>query len=215
MVFCVKAHTPTDLQSAIYDDLVWRRREMSPLITLIQSVGYVDQRAVVRASVPLLYAHWEGVSKYSAQRYLEFVSFRRLKYKDLKPAFLLLASVGTISEIAKSCPKEAVVLLDLLRDREKAVNKASFRRKINTSSNLRFETLVDILCACGLDPTSFKDERSFINDELCDPRNEIAHGVGGAPPSDLIIKRRDRAFLLMAKLETLFVNAAVNEDYRS
>jgi len=59
----------------------------------------------------------------------------------------------------------------------------------------------------------FQDEESFINEELCNPRNEIAHGGGGAPSFATLLTRREKAFKLMERLRTVVVNAALNNSY--
>jgi hypothetical protein len=188
---------------------------MTTLVTLIKKASSPDQKALIRASIPLLYAHWEGFGKTCITRYLEFVSYRRLKYRNLKPAFVFLSSLGLLGEMARSSYKDSIPIMNSILKRADETNKDTFRKKISTKSNLRYEVLVDLLCLCGLDHSSFAGQKDFIDSEICDSRNEIAHGVGGAPLLDTFLKRRDAAFDLMKNLENLVVNGAMNEAYKA
>jgi len=66
-----------------------------------------------------------------------------------------------------------------------------------------------------LDCEHFQKDKDFIDDELCDPRNDIAHGKDSAPSFDAFVSRRDRAFELMTELQRVVVNAALNGGYRA
>lgn len=206
--------TPTDLQSILDTDLVWRRRELSTLVTTIRGSDIAAQIVLVRASIPLLYAHWEGFGRTCFQRYLEHVSLKNVKYKDLLPAFLYLSSLGRFQEVSRTPPRTAVSLLPDIFAMQEKVNRNPYRKMVDTKSNLRFEVLENLCAMCGLSAGEFTTDELFINHELCDPRNEIAHGAGSAPPVETFLKRRDRAFQIMVNLQTLIVNASVNKSYK-
>jgi len=209
----VKPLDPEKLHTILDDDLVWRRRELTSLVTLIGVSNAADKAVLVRSAIPLLYAHWEGFGKLALQRYLEYVSLRNKKLKDLKPSFIYLANLGRVGEIGSSPPLHTTkLLIDVLQSVE-SVNRNPFRKAINTKSNLRYDVLVDLLNLCGLNAAHFETEKDFINQQLCDARNEIAHGSGGAPAVDTFIRRRDKTFELMTQLQTIIVNAAINRDF--
>lgn len=211
----MKAIDATSLQSILDSELVWRRREISALISASASATFATQRAIVRATIPLLYAHWEGFGKECGVRYLEFVSYRRLKFSQLKPAFIYMKMYPVISEIIRSESSTGIDKMKIVQELISETNKDPFKKRINTRSNLRWDVLSEILSLCGIPCDQFEAHAAFINEELCDPRNEIAHGRSGAPSLEALMARRDQAFELMTELQTTFVNAALSGSYRS
>lgn len=209
----MKANNIDNLQMILDGDLVWRRREISSLVTLTKSTTIQTQTCLIRASIPMLYAHWEGFGRECFVRYLEFVSFRKLKFKSLNPAFLYLASAPSLSALGSSNVKQSLNIIHDFIKRSEATNKDNFRKRISTKSNLRSDVLTDLLTSCGLETDWVLSHEEFINRELCDPRNEVAHGSGIAPPLETFLKRRDRTFNLMTELQTYIVNSAVNQTY--
>jgi hypothetical protein len=210
----MKALTASDLQSILDSELVWRRKEISSLITLTKTVPEAARVALVRAAVPLLYAHWEGFGRECIVRYLEFVSYRRIKFKNLVPSFLYLSSLGSLTGIGEKSAREGIAAIDGFIARGEATNKDAFRKRVTTKSNLRSEVLEELLTICGLSATEFEEHADFIDREICDSRNEIAHGSGAAPGLNIFIQRRDRAFAIMAQLQATVTNAAAMQGYK-
>lgn len=211
----MKAYTPLDLHTFLDGDLVWRRRELTTLVGLVQTVDGASRAAVLRSSVPILYAHWEGFGKNCAVKYLEFVSYRSKKYSDLAPSFMYLAMIPSLGKIVNSPVGVAIPMLrDILQLSDKK-NRDKYRNRINTKSNLRFDVLVDMLTICGIDPKPFFEYETFIDKELCDNRNSIAHGEDVCPNLDQLKKRRDKTFEIMTVMQNSFVNAASNKKYLS
>lgn len=211
----MKPITVPILQELLDSELVWRRRELTALITAIKGSDAVTKSVLIRAGVPLLYAHWEGFGRASFQRYLEHVSYKNIKYKNLSPAFYYLGTLSRIQEIGRSPAKSAIVLLpELLEVREKT-NRNNFKKMVDTKSNLRFDVLEQLCSITGIDFNVFSEEEYFINHELCDSRNEIAHGAASGPSEETLIKRRDRTFSIMTLLQTEIVNAAIKCSYKA
>lgn len=206
--------TAAALQDVLDQDLVWRRRELTSLITTIKSSDLAVKNVLIRAGVPLLYAHWEGFGRTCFLRYLEHVSCRSIKYRNLHPAFLYLSSLGRMQEISRAPAKIGVALLPQILNLQEDTNRNPFRKMVDTKSNLRFDVLEHLCCMSGIDPTVFIGDETFINNELCDTRNEIAHGGAYAPSEQDFGRRRDRTFLIMTKLQTQVVNSAVNQSYK-
>jgi len=51
-----------------------------------------------------------------------------------------------------------------------------YKKAVDTKSNLSSSTLVDILNALGLDASQFATKLIFIDSNLVNPRNYVAHG---------------------------------------
>ncbi|SEL71255.1 hypothetical protein SAMN04515666_10538 [Bosea lupini] len=211
----MRALTIDDLQSILDSELVWRRREMSSLVTLLKSNTEVTQKAIIRAGVPLLYAHWEGFGRECFVRYFEYVSYRKLKFRQLSPAFLYMSSFPSMSTIQNGGIKNGIDAINSIIKRMDSTNKDPFRKRISTKSNLRSDALEDLMLSCGLDTSELMLHSEFIDKELCDSRNEIAHGSGAAPSLDAFLKRRDTTFTIMTTLHNTVVNAAINQKYKA
>jgi hypothetical protein len=209
----MRSHTIADLQSILDDEMAWRRREISSLVTLMKASAPTTQNILIRAAIPLLYAHWEGFGRACLSRYLEFVSYRSKRFKELKPSFLYLAMAPSLKEASKGNISAGINIFHEANRILEEKNKDPFRKRINTRSNLRHDVLLELLVLCGLAAEEFESYSSFINQEICDPRNEIAHGSGGAPQLDTFLRRRDEAFGIMTQLQTAVTNAAIGESY--
>ena len=89
-----------DLSSHLYEDFTWRLREIHALRKSLEAARDVYQDAIARASLAILYAHWEGYVKVCAECYLGYVAVRRLKVKNLNSHFLYLDNYQRIKRLA-------------------------------------------------------------------------------------------------------------------
>lgn len=82
----MKIRTESQLSDAIDNDLIWRKKELTQLKFLLESVaGRGDREStVLRGAVTLVYAHWEGFVKLAGLSYLEYVSGQRLRFDERK-----------------------------------------------------------------------------------------------------------------------------------
>jgi hypothetical protein len=89
----MKIRTLEDLNKRLTEDLIWRKKEISDLKSLIETRSFSKSKhnAVLRSGVILLYAHWEGYIKTAAKSYLDFVFRQELTYKDLAINFVAVA----------------------------------------------------------------------------------------------------------------------------
>src|SRR6266436_545162 len=95
--------TAEQASDALAADLIWRRKELTALRFLSSKARQPDeQRSLLRASVPLLYAHWEGYIKRSSAVYLEFVAWQRLRNNELSAHFLALSARAKLRAVQSS-----------------------------------------------------------------------------------------------------------------
>jgi len=170
--------TTDQLLDRIAKELIWRRKELTELRALVEeSDGQIRSRVVIRAAVALLYAHWEGFVKKASAYYLEFVASHRLPYGRLAPNFVGLTlrakfhSLGANTKISSG--NELADFFCTALDRQSNI---PYREGVDTKSNLSSKVLLDILDALGMDHSQFATRLNFIDTNLVNPRNHIAHG---------------------------------------
>lgn len=170
--------TLDDLLSTIANDLVWRRKELTELRGLIQTYdGQLKQKVLIRSAIALLYAHWEGFVKKCASSYLEFVSYQRVDCGDLSTNFLVLAAKARAGSGADSGDMGAKIrLAEFYLTCTGKQARVPFKNVVNTRSNLSSEVLKEILSVVGLDVSNFSTRLAFIDSNIVNPRNHVAHG---------------------------------------
>ncbi|MCK5523482.1 MAG: hypothetical protein KAI83_10150 [Thiomargarita sp.] len=55
-----KLRTISDIQNHLDNELRWRIQEIANLKKVIPLVDSIQTRSLLRAGIPILYAHWEG-----------------------------------------------------------------------------------------------------------------------------------------------------------
>lgn len=171
-----KPFTEDDLASQLTQDITWRLREISDLKTATVTADKIARTALLRATLAICYAHWEGHVRFSAQRYLLHVALRKITFQDLHPQFLRNHFLPRLATTGHKGIKERGEIVDLILtsggDRFSRVNGDL----ISTKSNLSFEVLADICQVCGVQISAFADWATFVDVILLNRRNAIAHG---------------------------------------
>ena len=125
----------------IIGDFSWRRKELTLLKNKIPSVKNPLQSAMIRATLPLLYAHWEGFVKISLSYYLEFVSFRGLKHNELKTQFIALSLQKKIGALKENSIQSKTQIIDFIYSSSEKQSNIPTQNIINTKSNLKYDVL--------------------------------------------------------------------------
>jgi MAE_28990/MAE_18760-like HEPN len=174
----VKLRSDTDVQTFLDAELAWRLKELHHTRELVRSgVAPQRQRMVLRAAIPLLYAHWEGFVKVAAEGLLNFVSNQRHRYRELRPCFVahgIKLQLGHLTESKQHVLRsEAVRFVMAELDTVAAV---PWKGIVSARSNLNSEVLADILAALGLSSAPYETRYKLIDESLVARRNKIAHG---------------------------------------
>ncbi|MEV7020918.1 MAE_28990/MAE_18760 family HEPN-like nuclease [Kitasatospora sp. NPDC093558] len=171
--------TVSELQDALDEDLAWRRSELHSFLGSVRraSSDSTTQRALCRAGVPILYAHWEGHSKFCLSAYLKFVGRRRMTYSELHPAFVALALEASLdSRQGVSHSRKLIHRVTTLLDEASTRPQIPWKKGVDTQSNLNSERCFDLFASLGLDSNPIHLKARLIDYELLRARNEIAHG---------------------------------------
>ena len=203
-----------ELVDVIDGDLSWRKKELKLLKDKIPAKDSPEQRAVLRSAIPILYAHWEGFAKKSCEGYLEFVSNREIKHKELKHQFIALSLRRELNKVEiKTIEERTRAVSYLIECLEEKANIPT-TNVIQTKSNLRYSVFCEIIYILGIDIKVFEKQETVIND-LVDTRNTIAHGSGHKVLYQTYILMYKDIIDLMEKLRTELENAAVLENYKN
>lgn len=170
--------TTDELIMKVGEELIWRRKELSELKGLVQETqGQIRSRVIIRSAVALLYAHWEGFVKKSSSYYVEYVASHRLPYGKLAANFVALTLKSKFNELkASEKISGANVLADFFCSSLEKQSSLPYKNAVDTKSNLSSKVLQDILSAIGIPQSNFSTKLTFIDANLVNARNYIAHG---------------------------------------
>lgn len=201
------------LTTRIQDDIVWRIRELTELVRACNEATAVRQDALLRAAVPVMYAHWEGHFVYAANAYLNFIADKRVLISLLKDEFWALTVKKRYRHNQLNSEKSfSRFLVDIKGLTDRTFKKGTFER-INGQSNLNSEVL-EFCCSCiCIDITPYQGMYDFIDKDLIDRRNHIAHGSSLKFPASQISDWRDKVVELMRLTQTQIENAATTASY--
>lgn len=212
----MKVRSLDELEDILDQDLSWRRKEFTTLRLMIQSSRNHQKRILMRAGIALMYSHWEGHIKKSAEAYLCYLNCIAPKYSSMSDNFSHL-SLGdkffTGFSIKKySSQKEIFDYIQSGLDSKFSVDE---QKVINTESNLKSQVLMNILNQLGLDTNSFQLKENFIDSIMLKNRNKIAHGEH-ISDADLTLSYSEIEKELLAMIEKFqnqVRNAAANKSY--
>jgi hypothetical protein len=209
-------HTTEQLIDKIGEELIWRRKELTDLKGLVNSFknDSLRSRMLTRAAVALLYAHWEGFVKQSSALYLEYVASQRLPYKKLSSNFVGLVLKSKYDALGVS---EKIsggnTLANFFCTELDSKSNVPYKQGVDTKSNLSSKALIDILDALGLDITHFESRLKFIDSNLVNTRNHIAHGKERYLTTEEYLDLHDAVLTLIETYKNEIENASVSRRF--
>lgn len=209
-----RIQTYDNLSDKIYAELSWRRKELTLVKSKIPLEKNPLQSAMIRASIPLLYAHWEGFVKLTMSYYLEFVSNKYLKNNELKTQFVALSLQSKLGDLSNSNFENRTKIIDFIFNEINKQSNIPKKNIINTKSNLRFDVLKEILFILDLQDSHIDTQKDLIND-LVDERNYIAHGEHKLIDYPTFENFFNDTISLMEYLKTTIENNAIQEKYKN
>ena len=211
----MKIRTLDDLDDRIREDFTWRRHEIQFFDQQLATVDSIASRSLLRASVALLYAHWEGFIKTACHYYLCYIASLRLATEKLSPEFAAFSMRSTIKKGVDT--GSATLHIEMVAEfRAGAASRARIPTSpdaIQTKSNLSFPVLRNILISVGIDPTIYEYASDLINQQLVDSRNKIAHGQYDYIERTEWAELRDEVLAIMESIGDEIVNNAVLKRY--
>ena len=204
-----------DLVKTLDDDLYWRRRHINALFGLCSNKDRDLASAAIRASVTMLYAHWEGYVKKISFDYTDMLSSKRLRYKNLKTCFRGIAAVEYVNllhDIKKNVFVGSMTIAKIEAIGEDRV-KIDLRHRLDNIGNLNFHVFVQLISFIGISPTPYETKRIFIDESLLSRRNRIAHGAYDSLDLSGISDLKDNVLELLEMFRNDIQNAISVKSY--
>lgn len=173
----MKLRTPLALQEYLDSEMGWRVKEISFTQTAVQRASGDAQSAIARAALALLYAHWEGFVKAASEGLLNFVFYKRLRFRELRPCFIAHGLAQHLDALADAHRSEKrYELVEFIASRLDKQAVFSWNGVVRTHGNLSSEVFKSIVSAVAIDPKRYEPRFNWIDRELLARRNRIAHG---------------------------------------
>lgn len=209
-----KIRTANQLQDVLDREFSWRLKEIHDIRTAVRSADSSAQRTLMRAGVTLLYAHWEGFVKTSAEAYVNFLALKGLRYSQLQSCFVALGLKGHINQISESSRSKTTVsaVEFILAELDKPARLPT-RDSIDTQANLSSSVFCNIAGWIGIDAGRYATKFNFLDESLLRRRNRIAHGqyleLDATTFGDLV----DQVLEIMRWFKNDLENALATEAY--
>lgn len=220
-----KNRSLTELNDNLDEDLGWRKMELSALKQIIPTKqSNPKQRSFIRASIAMLYAHFEGFTKVACSHYADYVKLKSIKLNELKSCFIarITHQIGkSKNDLESNIEKIDFILEHLEQD--------TYNRDIDidTKSNLNPEVLDEIFVSIGLEVADLVQEIKLENGsidlstfkieitKLLKNRNEIAHGeYSNFISYDSFIQTYDIIIAFLDGLKNYLYMSASQEKYK-
>lgn len=210
-----KIQTATQLQDNLDKGFGWRLKEIADLKVAVKQKTSLAQATLIRAGVPLLYAHWEGFVKQASEDYLNFVSCQRLSYGDLKSCFVVFGAKKHLATITKSQrTKINIEAVDFFRRCATTRANLVLANAIDTKSNLNSTIFQNIALSIGIALNSYDAYYNLIDESLLARRNKIAHGEYLDLDSETFRELADEVINLLRMYKTDIENLATASAFK-
>jgi len=212
----MKIRTLDDLSNSLSSQLAWRKKELSEIKYLIESrsIPKHKKNVLIRSSIAMIYAHWEGFLKIAGRYYLEYISSQRLKNSELSKSFLTI-SLSSSSRLLENSKKYSTYgsVIDFFENDLESRALIPFKSIIDTESNLSSSVLKEIIWCLNLSYDSFEIKEKLIDEKMLAKRNHIAHGEYLEIESEDIIYLRDEILALMIEFKNQIENSALTKSF--
>ena len=156
-------------------DLDWRESELGSLKILLKNptISLKQREVLLRAAWAMLYAHYEGYSKFCLTVFFDEAQKRVVQCKNLPTKTRALALAKTLRKIKSFDSVEMLHALEAFP--QNCLDGRPDFSEVNTNSNLWPNLLVNLLTSADLNPAVVQGHKTKI-DTLVSRRNGIAYG---------------------------------------
>jgi MAE_28990/MAE_18760-like HEPN len=209
-----KLRTLSLLQDYLDGELAWRIKELADMKYSVKKAESDRKRTVIRASLALLYAHWEGFIKNSATAYLEFVDSQGHRYCELASCFVVIGLKKSLNDMVVSKRSHSsIAALEFIRGEMEQKARLSLDSAIRTDSNLSSTVFSNICIAVGINPATYETKYKLVDESLLNRRNKIAHGEFVDVNPEQYRTLTDEVLFILRNFKTDIQNAASLKSY--
>jgi MAE_28990/MAE_18760-like HEPN len=210
-----KIKTIDEFTDSLTSDFNWRVKEISNFKASIKGAVPQHQAAMLRAGVPLTYAHWEGHIAHVTRSYTSYVLSKRVVYSKLKVSFSLHAFGRRFDQMygKKLSLSEKIEFLEDFKQVGAVRFSLADGDVFKTRSNLNSEVLQELCRVTNVDIANFSPHFDFIDKFLVGRRNFIAHGQDISLSVDDFEDLTQKTIQLMRNFRDLVENEAQTSGY--
>lgn len=165
--------------SVLEDDLRWREAELASLkrITIVNADNDVMYKAFLRASWAMLYAHFEGFTRFCWELLLDQVQLREIPINELDDNFRLLALRKSFKKLHGNLDAQSLWEFFSRKLPILVQEKAAFSKdcRLDAESNLWPNVFERECSKVGIRSNELETHQTRMK-TLVSRRNDIAHG---------------------------------------
>ena len=166
----------SDLSDQLNFELAWRKKELSSLrFSLDQATDAQQIASISRASIVMLYAHWEGFIKVAIRSFLKHVRLNTSSPSDLSLRFFALWLRHIIpKENSQYALQKFESTIKWLNREEGSMRKMPrLEKEISFNRNIRYQDLKLASFILGINLSKHDTRKNFIDQKLLGGRNKI------------------------------------------
>lgn len=210
----MKIRTAAELATAIDTDLAWRKKELRYLASRINRADSDAQASYLRASVTLLYAHWEGFVVAAVRAYLAYVGSKRVIFERLRPELRVPILRSMFRNLEENPSNSARA--QLMREYAACVGKSHKfdpDSAVKADSNLNSARFLGLIALVGLDETKFASASAFLDEALLFKRNSVCHGERLSVDAKGYLSTESQVIGLIEQVKNEILNAAAQNSF--
>ncbi len=162
-------------------DLQWREAELASLkrLAINAAEGSVAHQSLLRALWAMLYAHFEGFTKYSWDTLFDYIQAQKIPKDSLSEPFALIALEKDFKELRSALDAHSILNFHNVRMPAALQSEADFPDdiRLKTDSNLWPNIFEREVSRIGISCEELSKHKVRIK-ALVARRNDIAHGKG-------------------------------------
>lgn len=203
----------------IDEELSWRKKELIQLRFIVSTAAPENELTILRSSIVLLYAHWEGLVKRLLTLYLEHIVAQELHCNELKPNFYAMSLLAEFEKFKTTKKvKHYISLTQTVFSGINSIPQIQYDKIIDTKSNLNSELFKELMSLLDLDSSIHDTSFNLIDERLLARRNGIAHGENRKRfplDKDEYDDIHTRIVRILDDLATQIKDAAENKSYKN
>ena len=148
----MKIRSLGELEDALDLDLAWRKHEISMINGEVSLAKKKLRITLIRAAIILMYAHWEGHIKKSAEIYLTYLNYKAPKYSMMKDNFCHISLYEKFEEgfsIKKYQSQKKI--FEYISSGLTDNFKVDCEKVIDVDSNLKSHVFLNLVYQLGID----------------------------------------------------------------